>query len=309
MTNLFILPTRLGDAIFTTGVIDKYKDEPSVIVATSLTAPLFADLPNLEKLIVMGKKPWKAHWIDMWKETRTSSWNRVFDLRGSALSYFLRAKERHIWKQPPPHHHKVIQISQCMGFQETLSPSLWFSKERLARTKLNRPTLAVAPVAGWIGKQWPISNFIKLLVEFCEKNPEAQIAIFAAPNEKEQVDALVKALPKDQCLNTLGGHLLDSASLIKSSRLFMGNDSGLLHLSVAVNTPTIALFGPSNDRLYGPWSSQVPSPHRVLRSMPIPAKKIIQTPKDTHCYMEKLSHAEVRDVLFERWGTLKKTKA
>ncbi len=304
MTNLFILPTRLGDAIFTTGVIDKYKDERSTIVATPLTAPLFADLPHLEKLIVMGKKPWKKHWIDLWKETHNTSWNRIVDLRGSALSYLLKAKERYVWKQPPPHDHKVVQISQCMGSQNPLSPTLWFSEGRLARTKLDRPTLAIAPVAGWTGKQWPIHNFITLLNEFCKDNPEAQIAIFAAPNERNQVEPLLKALPKDQCLNTVGGHLLDSASLIKSSRLFIGNDSGLLHLSVAVETPTIALFGPSNDIIYGPWSAKTPSPHRVLRAMPLPAKKIIQTPEDTTCYMDKLTIAEVKEVLHERWQNL-----
>ena len=221
MTNLFILPTRLGDAIFTTGVIDKYKDEPSVIVTSSLTTPLFADLPQLQKLIIMGKKPMRKHWFDMWKETHNTSWNRIIDFRGSVLSYFLKAKERHIWKQPPPHHHKILQISQCMGFKDPLSPTLWFSEKRLSRTKLDRPTLAVAPVAGWIGKQWPMNNFMTLLQEFCKKNPDAQVAIFAAPNEKDQVESLLKALPKDQCLNTLGGHLLDSASLIKSSRLFI----------------------------------------------------------------------------------------
>jgi heptosyltransferase III len=301
MTNLFILPTRLGDAIFTTGVIDKYKNDPCIIVVTPLTAPLFSDLPQLEKLIILKKKPWKKHWIELWKETHNTSWNRIVDLRGSVLSYFLKAKERYVWKQPPKHHHKVLQISQCMGSSEPLSPTLWFSKERLSRTQLDRPTLAVAPVAGWIGKQWPINNFMVLLREFCEKNREAQVAIFAAPNEREQVEPLIRSLPKDQCLNTIGGHLLDSASLIKSSRLFIGNDSGLLHLSVAVNTPTIALFGPSNDKIYGPWSAQTLSPHRVLRAMPLPQKRIIQTPEDTTCYMDKLSISEVEEVLYERW--------
>ncbi len=301
MTNLFILPTRLGDAIFTTGVIDYYKNEPAVIVATPLTEPLFADLPNVEKIIVMGKKPYKMHWVDMWKVTHETSWNRVIDLRGSILSYFLKVNQRQIWKQPAPVHHKVKQISDCMGFQEPLSPTLWFSKNRLSDTKFKKPTLAVAPVAGWGGKQWPMDRFADLLKEFCEKYPNAQVALFAAPNEKEQLKPLLKALLKDQCINTIGGHLLDSAAMIKSSRLFIGNDSGLLHLSVAVKTPAIALFGPSNDRLYGPWSSENPSPHRVLRSMPIPEKKIAQVHSDTRCYMKGLSAEDVRKTLFERW--------
>ena len=40
---------------------------------------------------------------------------------------------------------------------------------------------------------------------------------------------------------------------MKKSDLFIGNDSGLMHLATACNLPTIALFGPTNDVVYGPW--------------------------------------------------------
>ena len=36
---------------------------------------------------------------------------------------------------------------------------------------------------------------------------------------------------------------------MKKSNLFIGNDSGLMHLSVASNLKTIALFGPTNDKV------------------------------------------------------------
>ena len=40
---------------------------------------------------------------------------------------------------------------------------------------------------------------------------------------------------------------------MKKSNLFIGNDSGLMHLACACKLPTIALFGPTNDKVYGPW--------------------------------------------------------
>ena len=40
---------------------------------------------------------------------------------------------------------------------------------------------------------------------------------------------------------------------MKQSNLFIGNDSGLMHLAVACKLKTIALFGPTNDIIYGPW--------------------------------------------------------
>ena len=303
MSNLFILPTLLGDAILTFGAIDKFKHEPSTIVATPLSAPLFADLPNLERLIIMGKKPWKKHWFEMWQETRKHSWDRVIDFRGSALSYLLKTKERYVWRNPNNSIHKVYQVSQFLGNTDILAPTLWFSEERLARVKPERPVLVVAPIPGWRGKQWPIENFITLLKTFCKTYPEAQVAVFCAPRERDLVEPLLKTLPKDQCMNTIGGNLLDSAALIQSSQLFIGNDSGLMHLSAAVRTPTIALFGPSNEEIYGPWSDQASSPHRTIRGAPF-THNIPQKKEDQHCYMTDLTVPPVWDVVKERWKAL-----
>ena len=170
--------------------------------------------------------------------------------------------------------------------------------------KPNRPTLAVAPIPSWTGKQWPLENFITLLTTFCKTYPEAQVAIFAAPHEKAQVLPLLKALPQDQCVDTIGGHLLDSAALIQWSRVFIGNDSGLMHVSAAVKTPTIALFGPTDERLFGPWSDQIPSPHRVIRSGPFKGPwrgYMKQDPQDKNCYMADITVSDVWKVLQERW--------
>lgn len=304
MSNLFILPTLLGDSILTTGAIDKYKDEPSTIVATPLTAQLFTDLPHLERVIVLGKKPWKKHWFEMWQETRKKPWNRVVDFRGSALSLLLKARTRHIWTHTTDSVHKVYQVSQCLRSKEVLAPTLWFSEERLERVKPAQPIFAVCPIPGWKGKQWPIQNFITLLTTFCKTYPEAQVAIFCAPSERKLVEPLLKSLPADQCINTIGGHLLDSAALIQSSRLAIGNDSGLMHLSAAVRTPTIALFGPSNEDIYGPWSNQVPSPHRAIRGSPFTGN-IRQKKENTTCYMTDLTVPPVWEVVKERWESLR----
>lgn len=303
MSNLFILPTFLGDSILTTGVIEKYKEEPSTIIATSLVAPLFADLPHLEKLIIINKQPWKKHWLEVWKATHRTSWNHVIDYRGSTISFLLRAKKRHIWTHRADLVHKVYQVSRTVRSQEALAPTLWFSDARLQQVKQERPIFAVAPIPGWRGKQWPIENYISLLKTFCKTYPEAQVAVFCAPKEKDLVEPLFNVLPPDQCMNTIGRDLLDNAALIRSSRLFLGNDSGLMHLSAAVRTPTIALFGPSNENIYGPWSDQIPSPHRTLRGSPFTGN-VRQVKEDTKCYMTDLAVPPVWEVVKERWEAL-----
>ena len=49
----------------------------------------------------------------------------------------------------------------------------------------------------------------------------------------------------------MGKSLTVTSAYMNKSNLFIGNDSGLMHLSVASNLRTIALFGPTNDKIYG----------------------------------------------------------
>jgi ADP-heptose:LPS heptosyltransferase len=44
-----------------------------------------------------------------------------------------------------------------------------------------------------------------------------------------------------------------AVACLRRCRVFLGNDSGLMHLAAAAGTPTLGLFGPSHARRYGPW--------------------------------------------------------
>ena len=54
-----------------------------------------------------------------------------------------------------------------------------------------------------------------------------------------------------------------SYACLKRAQLFIGNDSGLMHMAAAAGTPTIGLFGPSDDKLYGPWGENT----RIVRGI------------------------------------------
>ena len=47
--------------------------------------------------------------------------------------------------------------------------------------------------------------------------------------------------------------LLTAYAVLKRADLFIGNDSGLMHIAAAAGVPTIGLFGPSDERRYAPW--------------------------------------------------------
>ncbi|MFM8375637.1 MAG: glycosyltransferase family 9 protein, partial [Phenylobacterium sp.] len=68
--------------------------------------------------------------------------------------------------------------------------------------------------------------------------------------------------PRDRFIDLVGrADLVTLHAALGHARLFIGNDSGLMHLAAAAGAPTLGLFGPSDERLYAPWGEKC----RVLR--------------------------------------------
>ena len=78
--------------------------------------------------------------------------------------------------------------------------------------------------------------------------------IVGSLNEKKYYfQDIINEINKNDIIDLMGASLtLTSSAYMKKSNLFIGNDSGLMHLSAASNLATIALFGPTNDKIYAP---------------------------------------------------------
>jgi heptosyltransferase-3 len=81
-----------------------------------------------------------------------------------------------------------------------------------------------------------------------------------APSELEWIAALRARLRRP--VVDLAGELTlkELGALIAGARAFVGMDSVPMHMAAALGTPTVALFGPSGDREWGPWEV----PHRIV---------------------------------------------
>ena len=82
------------------------------------------------------------------------------------------------------------------------------------------------------------------------------VVLTAAPSqdEKTMLEAIQARLAKPAF--SLSGQLSlkELAALTQAAKLFIGVDSAPMHIAAAVGTPTVALFGPSGDKQWGPWS-------------------------------------------------------
>ncbi|HEY8191692.1 MAG TPA: glycosyltransferase family 9 protein, partial [Alphaproteobacteria bacterium] len=267
MNVLFITSSRLGDAVLSMGLLDhiiRTRPGARIMVACgALPASLFEGVPGLERIIVMKKQSWNRHWISLWRQTVGTKWDMVVDLRDSAVSRLVRARERYIHTAAIDKNlHKVEQNAAAMKLDYVPEPRLWMTEEQVARAeKLMCPSprpsphggegavLAIGPTANWPGKMWPAENFIELIGKVTAADgtlPGARVAVFAAPGEEDAARKVLSSVPAERQIDMIAkADPGTAAAALSLCTLYVGNDSGLMHCAAAAGIPTLGLFGPS----------------------------------------------------------------
>lgn len=269
MKILFISSTRLGDAVLSTGLLDylgtTYPKSEITVAAGTLGMGLFANFPCVKHTLIIEKQKYNKHWFELWQQTRGTKWDIIVDLRGSAVTYILRGKEKYIWnKKGKQGLHKVEQLAKMMGLHVPPSPTLYFSDELKKQAKDMLPQkaekiIAVGPAANWIGKSWHTERFIELIERVRNEIPEyknAHVAVFAAPGEEYLAQPVLDSIKDGKGIDFIAKTKPElAAALIAQCDLYIGNDSGLMHCAAASGIPTLGLFGPSQIQTYAPWGA------------------------------------------------------
>jgi ADP-heptose:LPS heptosyltransferase len=122
------------------------------------------------------------------------------------------------------------------------------------------PVLAIGPAANWRGKQWRAERFAELAVRLTASDGAFagfRVVVLAADHERSQAEPLLAAMPHERCIDLVGRvDLLTAAAVLRCCAMFIGNDTGLMHIAAASGTPTLGLFGPSPVAQYAPWGQQ-----------------------------------------------------
>ena len=161
----------------------------------------------------------------------------------------------------------------------------------------SQPIITVNVNAGetFLERRWDKERFIQLAKESFSAN--TKYFFIGNENEFEYVEKIVRAIDKENVINVAGkftfGELL---VLIQKSQLIITNDSGPLHLAVALGKRTLSLFGPESPNFYGPIGKN----HRVIYKsiscspcMNVYDAKTFRCPYDAKC-MKEISVDEVK---------------
>jgi 3-deoxy-D-manno-octulosonic-acid transferase/heptosyltransferase-1 len=175
---------------------------------------------------------------------------------------------------PPGGTEKINRVEKFLSMAARLGVPVEGARYRLPETRESRGRVdefiareglgtyvAMHPGTSEFGalKRWKPERFASL-AERVGKDLGYRPVVTWGPGERELAEGVVRQSGGQAVLAMETRSILDLAELIRSARLFIGCDSGPLHLSSAVSTPSVALFGPKDPRTYGPWNPR----HRVV---------------------------------------------
>jgi lipopolysaccharide heptosyltransferase II len=132
---------------------------------------------------------------------------------------------------------------------------------RALLTGAERPLIGLHSSGGRESKQWHLDRFAAAGRALAE-SVGGTIVLTGATGDRALVDAVKRGLGSVRLIDAAGALELPAlAALLSELDVFITGDTGPMHLASAMNTPVVALFGPSQPWRYGPLASR----QRILR--------------------------------------------
>jgi predicted lipopolysaccharide heptosyltransferase III len=292
MNNIFVIKLRyIGDVLLATPTVRAIKAAHSDVRVTMMvnrgTEDVLSGNPDLDKIVVLDKGSLAAQWR-LIAGLRRRQFDTVIDLtdgdRSAFLSWISGAPVRigfndeHRWRgrcytevvQPVPGvRHRIdrdLEVLKPMSIQAgSKDPQLWLmpEEENSANQLLDQlgvqrsqSIVILQPGARYWFKAWPPERFAELADQLTSRYG-CQVLIGGSYQDidlAQQIRQMAKSSPIIMAGRTA---IKQFAAIAKKSALFVGSDSGAMHIASAVGTPVVALFGPSNPAEWGPRGGPV----------------------------------------------------
>ncbi len=278
---LFIRLRSMGDSLLLTSPLRALKSRYPRFQVSVLVEPQFAACfdgnPDVDEVLTteQGK-------VQTVRELYERPFDAVVNLHGGPTSLlytlavrgvriglegyqFGRLYSRLVPQESGRRHtvENTMAFFRALGLEIERTPPLYYAPQPEAAewVQRNAPAEAYAvihPAALMDTKRWAPERFAEIgrRLEEIGLRP----VLTAGPGEERIVAETARNLPG--CLILLGLTIPMLAELIRGARIYLGNDSGPMHLAAAVGTPTVAVWGSSDSIRWRPWQVE----HRVVQN-------------------------------------------
>ena len=277
MKILFITLSNIGDCILTLPVLDflrqKYPLAKITCLVSARPGEIFINNPAVADVVIFDKQAKLIDKIKLFFTLSRENFDLVVDLRNSFFGAFLPAKkskglfwsalrripakikhmkEKHLFwaklldysKRDKKYQSLNITLKDIDYIQGILN-----RRQNLAKsTKL----IVVAPGSRSRVKCWDKQNFSQLCRQLVKDG--YRIVLVGDAFDQPICDYLQQALDEEVLNLCAKTNLSQLAVLLKAAQLLITNDSAVMHLASYLNVPVVAIFGPTDEKKYGPWS-------------------------------------------------------
>jgi ADP-heptose:LPS heptosyltransferase len=160
--------------------------------------------------------------------------------------------------------------SQVEGWEER---DLRNTQENAPAHSITGPIIAMHPGSGGYStaRRWAPERFAQL-ADTLFHDVGGQLIIMGGPEETELHQQIMGMMRSGMPVRSFAGkgNIRVAAAILEQADLFVGNDSGLMHLAVAVGIPTVAIFGLTNSDAWGPYTGGTPGQQALVVKLDLP---------------------------------------
>lgn len=142
-------------------------------------------------------------------------------------------------------------------------------------------------------KCWDKDNFVALLRRLGEARPEARFLLVTGPSD-EEINRYILERADSRVLLVREANLRRAVAILQHCRVFISNDSGVMHLAAAAGVPVVALFGPTDWWRLHPWTARQTVVSRELPCSPC----FYYSSRALRC-AENIDYACIREITVE----------
>ena len=254
----------------------KYQTPLSILVKeNSRASQLLAEDKHVKEIIILDRRKDNSGIHDglsgffrLSKELKLKKFDKVF-IYNSSLRYLLISKIARIKNiyQYPLFRKKDNIVTSAKIFTEnelgeivTTQPKLYVNEDKVSQVKQDFSKefkhICLGISASGPTKRWNIKNFIKLCNKINSKVP-SKFYLAAGNNDKDLIDQFLNSELSINSVSFKNLKINETLPIIKNCNLYIGNDTGWLHISSALGLKCVALFMDSPVQAYGKYSDTI----------------------------------------------------
>jgi len=272
----------IGDMIiflpYVHAISKKFQTQVSLLVKKNSKAEeLCAEDHHIKEIIYLDRNKNNSGRHDGWlgffnllKDIKEKKFDKIFIFNGS-LRFLLLAKlsKIKIIYQYPLFIKKnnIVLTAQTFtkkftGESVSTQPTLYLGKERIEKTKKkynfsdNFKYICIGFSASGPTKRWDIRNYIKLAEEI-NKTKSCKFYLAGGKNDEELFKQFMNSSIGSNCFSFKDLSIRETLPIIKNCNIYIGNDTGWLHIASALNIKCLALFMDSPAQAYGKYSKNI----------------------------------------------------